>query len=150
MLLSNSERDQLTTALAAGRAGTKLEAVLVADQDGQVLVEAPDMTISEPELVAALRALAARIAAQTAELTNKADYETHFFDWDGRQVIGKRFEAGSRTWLLVALCPPKAYYKQAFTRVIKAVEAVLKIDVPSVKVKRPARRPKSTSAIGQK
>ena len=147
--LSAAERARLTIALAAGRAGTKLEAVLIADQDGNTLLEAAEETPNAPEIASALRALALRIAAQAPKLAQNADHETHFFDWEGRQVIGKQFKAGSQDWLLVALCLPKASYKQAVTRLIKSIEIALRDDGNQSKVKRTPRKPKPAATNDQ-
>ena len=140
--LSDAERARLTAALSISRDGKKLVAVLLADRAGRVLVELSDSPSAASETSEALHALAQRIVAYHAALCEKADPETHFFDWDGRQVIGKWVEAGGRSWLLVALCPPKAPYKQAVARMIKALETALSADQPTVKTKHVPRKPK--------
>jgi hypothetical protein len=141
--LSEIERARLTTALATSFCGTKLEVVLLADRDGQLLFEATVSPTVSAETADALYALAYRIATHQAALSQFADHETHFFDWDGRQVIGKRIEVHGHVWLLIALCPAKTSYKQAFARVIKALEGALKADQTPTKPKRAPRQPKA-------
>ena len=141
--LSDAERARLTVALVSGRTGTKLEVLLLAGQDGQVWCEATDEGYATAETSDALRALAWRIAAQSTETGQYADHETHFFDWDGRQVIGKWLNRRGQKWLLVLLLPPKVHYKQALTRVIKALDSAFNVDQGTPKPKGAPRKPKA-------
>lgn len=116
------ELEAVRAALSGTRAGTAFDILLVMDNAG-ALVAADWNEANSTETVSALLALAQRILNRPNGLNALAEAgETHFFDWDGRQVICRPFEVADQPWLLVALTPPRGAYKQALGRLIKQLQ----------------------------
>ncbi len=116
----------LTPSLEPVRASAKLEAVLVTDQVGH-LIGAAAMEQVTPETLDALLALARRVVSSADQFKALiAAKETLFFDWEGRQVVCRPFEAAKQPYLLVIFAPRQKAYKQAASKLIKAAQKTLK------------------------
>ncbi len=139
------EFDSIRAALTDSRAGTVFDIVLLTDNTGALLAADWSETVS-PESFQSLLALAQRVVSQTNGLNIPAG-ESHFFDWDGRQVVCRPFIANDRSWLLVALAPPRGAYQQALGRLIKQLQNEL--EPASPKPKKPTK-PRAKRASSKK
>ena len=128
------------------RAATKLEAVVLTDSTGQVIGSAADESTT-PETLDALLALARRVIERPPETAqSQAMGETLFFDWEGRQAVCRMFKSGELTWVLAVLAPRAKPYKQALSKLVKAVQdatappKVAKTPRKSTRKKQPEQR----------
>ncbi len=124
------EFDAIRAALTDTRAGTVFDIVLVTDSAGALLAADWSEAVS-PETFSALLALAQRVTSRPDGLDAlTASGESHFFDWDGRQVVCRPFAAMDGSWLVVALAPPRGAYKQALGRLIKQLQTEIAPALP--------------------
>ncbi len=107
------------------RLNAKFEAVLVTDSTANVISAAYAEGVPL-ETLDALLALASRAAARQTDLQTLIDAkETIFFDWEGRQVICRLFQAGKQPYLMVVLAARGKAYKQTVGKLIKAAQKAL-------------------------
>jgi hypothetical protein len=124
------ELEAVRSALADTRAGTAFDIVLVTDNTGALVAGDWSETVA-PDSVTGLLALAQRVTDDPNNFNVLAESgESHFFDWDGRQVVCRPFEVADQPWLLVALAPPRGSYKQALGRLIKQIQTELAPESP--------------------
>ncbi len=121
-MLITSREDAIRAALSQARA--PLLAVLLTDSSGQPLGMDGDNDLP-PDTFEALADLARRVIDRQTGLVAAKARTIEFFDWEGRQVICRAFLADDRPWLLAALTPPQKSYKQALTKLIKRLQAIL-------------------------
>lgn len=114
----------LETQVEGIRAEAGFDAVLIADLKGKIVAVARADDTS-PEMLEALLDMATRIATRPEDREALADTgESSFFDWEGRQIVCRRFEAhGPR--LLIMLSAKRKPHKRAAARLIKAAQNVL-------------------------
>jgi hypothetical protein len=130
VLVEMPELDAIRAALSDTRAGTAFDIVVVTDNTG-ALVAADWSDNVSGDTFSALLALAQRVVNRPNGVSALVESgESHFFDWDGRQVVCRPFEVVDQPWLLVALAPPRGTYKQALGRLIKQLQAELALASP--------------------
>jgi|SRR5579864_2697153 len=140
------ELEAIHTALSGTRAGTAFDIILVTDSAGALVAADWNESVA-PDTFSALLALAQRVLDRPNGLNALVESgETHFYDWDGRQVVCRPLEVVDQRWLLVALAPPRGAYKQALGRLIKQLQAELAPESPKPgKASKPRTKRKTSS-----
>ncbi len=122
--MENAKKPTLDELIERTRSDSGFEAMIVANLRGQI-VAAARSDGTEAETMETLVDMALRIVVSLENVIALAKIgESTFFDWEGRQVICRRFEAPG-THLLIVLAPPGVHYKRAMARFIKRAQALL-------------------------
>jgi hypothetical protein len=127
---------RLEIALEDIRQQSGFDAVLLTDTQGIMLAESQESGVPEQTITLLHRVaneVATQIAAQTAATASgaisptvpeSASGESEFFDWDGRRVVCRWFEA-RRPGILVVLVPKGKSYKWAIGRMVKEMQRLI-------------------------
>ena len=105
------------------RRQSEFEAAVLIDLDSNLLAESRESGMSQ-ETLDTLSQIADQVAERVNETELPESGESEFFDWDGRRVVCRWFEA-RRPGVLVVLVPKNKSYRWAVNRMVKELQNLI-------------------------
>ena len=115
---------RLEIAIEDIRSASGFEAVVLTDLRGEIL-SAVRSEGTPPEALDAMLDVASQVAVRATDKIglSKAG-ESEFFDWDGRRVVCRWFQA-RKPGVVVALIPKGKTYKWAMSRLVREIQRLI-------------------------
>jgi hypothetical protein len=102
------------------RRQSEFEAAILTDLDSNILAESKESGTSQ-ETLDVLSQIADQVAGRLSETGMPESGESEFFDWEGRRVVCRWFEAQT-PGVLVVLVPKSKSYRWAMNRMVKELQ----------------------------
>lgn len=105
------------------RSQSEFEAAVLVDLDSNILAECRQQGTSQ-ETLDVLTQIGGQAAERVGESNTPGNGESEFFDYEGRRVVCRWFEA-ERPGVVVALVPKNKSYKWAMNRMVKELQRLI-------------------------